>query len=117
MQRIWWYGCLVMENPKPLRNPVRDNDAFHAWMRRMIRANARKVGDGDITALPKLIALEDDLQEAITEAVRQLRHDPDHPYSWAEIARVLGVSRQACMQRWGHVGGSRKVGGQPGGLR
>ena len=106
-----------METPYVPRNPPRSNDAFHAWMKRMIRANARKVGEGDIEALTKLVALEDDLADAITESVRALRNDPDHPYSWAEIARVLGVSRQACMQRWGQVGGNRKAGGQPGNLR
>lgn len=98
------------------RNSPRSNAEFYAWMQRMMRAYTRKVGEGDIAALAQLIALEGDLQEAITEAVRQLRHEPNQ-YSWAEIAKELGVSRQACMQRWGHVGGSRTPGGQPANLR
>ena len=106
-----------METPYVPRNPPPSNDEFHGFMERMMKAYRRRVSEGDIEALPKLVALEDDLADAITESVRALRNDPDHPYSWAEIARVLGVSRQACMQRWGHVGGTRTAGGQPGNLR
>jgi hypothetical protein len=98
------------------RNPPRSNADFHAFMERMVKAYMRRVGEGDIAALPKLIALQKDLDDAVTEAVRQLRHEP-HSYSWAQIAEVVGVSRQACMQRWGHVGGSRVAGGQPSNLR
>jgi DNA invertase Pin-like site-specific DNA recombinase len=91
---------------------------YAAFARRILRAMSRRVGAGDIAALPELLALADELDAAIAEAVRQLRSDP-FCYSWAQIARELGVSRQAAQRRWGHldVDGGRQVGGQPAHLR
>lgn len=93
-----------------------DNDNYRGFMRRIMAAYGRRIGAGDIAALPELIALEKELSDTIEDAIRQLRHEPWN-YSWADIGRVLGVSRQAAMKRWGHVGGSRTSGGQPANLR
>jgi hypothetical protein len=74
------------------------------------------MGRYHIAALPELVALETELAAAIEDAVRQLRAEP-FCYSWTQIGDVLGVSRQAALKRWGHVGGARVPGGQPAGLR
>jgi hypothetical protein len=92
------------------------NDGYRGFMGRILRAYGRRIGAGDIAALPELVALEADLAATIEEAVRQLRHEP-HNYSWSDIGKALGISRQAAMKRWGHVGGSRIAGGQPSNLR
>jgi len=89
---------------------------YGEFVARVLKAYGRRIGAGDIAALPELVALEAKLAATIEDAVRQLRHEP-HNYSWAQIAKALGISRQAAMQRWGHVGGSRQVGGQPANLR
>lgn len=92
------------------------NDVYGGMVRRVLKAYGRRVGAGDIAALPELVALEAELAATIEDAVRQLRAEP-FCYSWTQIGDVLGVSRQAALKRWGHVGGARVAGGQPAGLR
>ena len=58
-----------------------ENDEYGAFVRRVLRAYARRVGDGDVA-----------------EAVKGLRACG---YSWAEIGSRLGITRQAAHQRWG----------------
>jgi hypothetical protein len=88
-----------------------------AALRRILRALSRRFEDGDIEQLAALVELRDDVERTVTEAVCGLRHDPTMPASWADLGRALGVSRQAAQQRYGHVGGARRRGGQPGHLR
>lgn len=99
---------------KPKR-PV-TNDSYVGFVRRTLSAMSKRVGAGDIAALPDLVKLRDELDVFIDDAVRQLRGEP-HNYSLADIAKVLGVSRAAVQKRWGHLGATRKPGGQPARLR
>jgi hypothetical protein len=80
------------------RRDVVENDEYAAFVRRIIRAFARRVATGDVEALTDMVALSTQLDESIGDAVKGLR---DHGYSWAEIADRLGISRQAAHQRWG----------------
>jgi hypothetical protein len=77
---------------------VVENDEYAAFVRRIVRAYARRVATGDVEALTDMVALSSVLDDAIAEAVTGLR---SHGYSWAEIAQRLGISRQAAQQRWG----------------
>jgi prophage DNA circulation protein len=82
-------------------NPSRrvvENPEFAAFARRIIRAYSRRTADGDIEALTDLTALAAEVDTAIHNAVTGLRA---YGYSWADIARPLGISRQAAQQRWG----------------
>ena len=79
------------------RRPV-ENDEYARFVRRVMRAYARRVASGDVDALADMTGLATELDEAITQAVIGLR---EAGYSWAEIAGRLGVSRQAAQQRWG----------------
>jgi hypothetical protein len=83
--------------PKRPRRVV-ENDEYAAFARRVLRAYARRVADGDIEALTAMTALAADLDQAINDAVTGLRA---YGYSWADIARPLGITRQAAQQRWG----------------
>jgi hypothetical protein len=83
--------------PKRPRRVV-ENDEYAAFARRVIHAYARRIATGDIEALTAMTTLADDLDQAITDAVTGLRA---YGYSWADIARPLGISRQAAQQRWG----------------
>lgn len=74
-----------------------ENTEYAAFAKRIIRAYGRRVADGDVEALPELIALTDELDAAAAAAVTQLR---DLGYSWAEIASRVGITRQAAQQRW-----------------
>jgi hypothetical protein len=90
--------ALTPNGSNPRRRDVVENDEYAAFTRRIIRAYARRVATGDIEAVTDMVALSDDLDHAITDAVHGLRR---HGYSWAEIALRLGVTRQAAQQRWG----------------
>ena len=85
-------------HPRPHRRDVVENDEYAAFVRRIVRAYARRVATGDVEALADMVALSTLLDQAIDEAVTGLRA---HGYSWAEIAARLGITRQAAQQRWG----------------
>ncbi len=83
--------------PNRRRQPV-ENDEYVRFVRRVVRAYARRVAGGDVDALADMTGLATELDEAIAQAVIGLR---EAGYSWAEIAVRLGVTRQAAQQRWG----------------
>lgn len=83
--------------PRPRRRDVVDNDAYGAF--------ARRVGNGDVEALPDMFALSAALDESISQAVHGLR---GFGYSWAEIGHRLGLTRQAVHQRSATTGGDRR---------
>jgi hypothetical protein len=83
--------------PKRPRPQV-ENDEYTAFVQRVLRAYARRVGDGDIEALALMLSLAEEIDTAIAEAVKGLRAGG---YSWAEIGSRLGITRQAAQQRWG----------------
>jgi hypothetical protein len=75
-----------------------ENTEFDAFARRIVRAYARRVADGDVEALVALRRLSSTVDDATKDAVQGLRA---FGYSWAEIASRLGVSRPAAQMRWG----------------
>jgi len=83
----------------PNRAPrVVENDEYAAFARRVLRAYARRVADGDVEALTLMLGLSAEIDTAIAQAVTGLR---GFGYSWAEIGSRLGITRQAAQQRWG----------------
>ena len=80
--------------PKRARRQVE----YAAFVRRILRACSRRVGDGDVEALALMLGLAEEIDTVIAEAVEGLRA---HGYSWAEIGSRLGITRQAAQQRWG----------------
>jgi hypothetical protein len=78
------------------RRGVVENDEYGAFVRRILRAYARRVGDGDVEALSLMRGLAEEIDIAITEAVKGLRACG---YSWSEIGSRLGIIRQAAQQR------------------
>jgi hypothetical protein len=77
-----------------------ENDDYAAFARRILRAYARRVADGDVEALIAMTGLAQDIDAAIGQAVTGLRA---FGYSWAEIGARLGITRQAAPQRWGQA--------------
>lgn len=71
---------------------------------RMFRALARRAGQGEGEALEQLSMLQDSLSMQLGAAVAGYRaFTPAHgaePYSWTDVARLLGVTRQAAQQRF-----------------
>jgi hypothetical protein len=58
--------------PKRPRRQV-ENDEYSAFVRRILRAYARRVGDGDIEALALMLGLADEIDTAVVEAVKGVR--------------------------------------------
>lgn len=77
---------------------AKDNREFAAFSRRIMRAYARRVAVADPAALGELVRLRADVDAAISQAVAGLRAEG---FSWGEIGRELGLTRQAAQQRWG----------------
>ena len=77
-----------------------ENDEYAAFARRVLRAYARRVADGDVEALTLMLGLSAEIDTAISQAVTGLRA---FGYSWAEIGSRLGITRRAAQQRWGHA--------------
>lgn len=79
---------------------------YVGMLKRMIRACARRVADGDDVDLADMIELRDEVEAAIASAVAGQREL--HGASWADVARGLGTTRQAAQMRYG-----REVSGRP----
>jgi DNA-directed RNA polymerase specialized sigma24 family protein len=80
------------------RREVVDKFEYADFCRRVLRAYSRRVAQGDVESLVHLVDLSNEVDAAIRAAVSGLRR---FGYSWGEIAKRLGVSRQAAHQRWG----------------
>jgi hypothetical protein len=93
-----------------------ENPEFAAFIRRILRAYARRAGGGDLDALGDLARLRGELDGHLADAVAVLRHEP-WSYSWRQIADALGVTRQTAHEKHRKAGGRRRPGGQPGSLR
>jgi DNA-directed RNA polymerase specialized sigma24 family protein len=82
--------------PRPVKRLV-ENDEYAAFVRRVLRAYGRRIATGDIDALAELDALFGEVESALGSAVLGLRL---LGYSWAEIGKRLGVTRQSAHERW-----------------
>jgi len=79
---------------------------FDAFARRILRAYARRVADGDVESLRSLSQLSSEVDAMTRLAVAGLRQSP-YSYSWSEIGDRLGISKQAAHERYGtRAGGS-----------
>ena len=85
--------------PRLTRRRERETSDYAGMVRRVLRAHGRRVADADPEDLAELVAMRDVLDEAIGEAVRGMR--AQHGRSWGEVARGLGVTRQAAQMRYG----------------
>ena len=73
---------------------------FDAFVRRILRAYARRVAAGDVEALRSLALLSSEVDAVTRLAVAGLRKPP-YSYSWSEIADRLGVTKQTAHERYG----------------
>lgn len=76
-----------------------ENDEFFGFARRIVKAAGKRVGEGDPVDLAGLVALRKELERVEVEAVGMMRDK--YGYSWAEIGRDLGITRQAAQQSYG----------------
>lgn len=83
------------------RRKEREALELAGFLRRMSRALVRRAADGDLDALVALVESRAALDAAIVDAAQALHYDYRTPYSWAEIAREIGITKQAAHQRFG----------------
>lgn len=67
-------------------------------LRRHLRAITAKADDPDSFA--EIAALEDEFHEILAERARHLTTQGARPYSWQELSRPLGITRQAAHKRY-----------------
>lgn len=78
--------------------PRHEASDLGGMMRRSLRGFVRRAAGGDTVALTELVALQAELQQAITDAGREL-HD-GFGYSYTLLAAELGITRQGARQRF-----------------
>ena len=70
---------------------------------RVLASLVRRATDGDIAALEELTLLQHASRAAAIEAARGLVEGPGK-YSWGEVGRWLGMTRQSARVRFGRGG-------------
>lgn len=87
--------------PTVYKRPRRDTDhhELRAAIQRLLRAYGRRVAQADLSDFRELVALRDDLDLAIYEAVTGIKRSTG--FTWQDIGDELGVSKQAAQQRYG----------------
>ncbi len=80
-----------------MSSPRGDHSEYIAFMRRGLRALARRVGDADPEDLAEMLTLRDELDVAIATAVQGVRRSG---FSWSDIGRATGMTRQSAHGRW-----------------
>lgn len=76
-----------------------ENDEYFSFARRILAAAGTRVADGDTVDLAGLVAIRRDMEAVEIAAVAKMRER--HGYSWAEIGRDLGMTKQAAQQKYG----------------
>jgi hypothetical protein len=79
----------------------RDSSEIGAMASRVMRALVRRAADGDTEALEVLAGIHRQSAEAVRDAGHEL---VTFGYTYAELAQVLGTSRQAAQKRFGTIG-------------
>lgn len=72
-----------------------------AAARRFLRALAVRATEGDTEAIEQLAQLSRDIDLVLGQAVAGARQAVS--YSWADIAELVGTSRQNAQQRWANA--------------
>jgi hypothetical protein len=92
------------------RGRVVENDEYAAFLRRVLRAYARRIGKGDIDEFAEMAAIAAEMDQILRQAVAGLRAAG---FSWADIAARTGTTRQAAWKRWAHPGHDDHQQGDP----
>jgi hypothetical protein len=91
-------------SPRARTRRYKDNGEYARMMRRLLRAYGERMVLEDPGELRALMELHSDVDAAIDRAARAFYTGNGGDFSWGEIGRQLGISRQAAQQRWGKPG-------------
>jgi hypothetical protein len=84
----------------------KETPEYAANVRALLRALGRRVGAGHVDDLPEIVKTIAEAEAVLAAAVTELHTRAVEPYSWAEIAARLGITRQAAQMRFGKGGQS-----------
>lgn len=70
-----------------------------AFVCRVARGMVKRAAEGDLETLSALKTMAAAIDQATADAARALHDQAD--YSWTEVGRELGTTRQAAFQRFG----------------
>lgn len=70
---------------------------MQAMVTRVLRALVRRAAEGDVEALEALAELDNLMPDLLGAGVFGYR---EQGHSWADVAKVLGVSRQSAHERF-----------------
>jgi len=94
---------------------ARDTQRFErelaALLRKAVQADKDTPGGGDPEAFARVVALIDGARDRLPEVAEQLRANGG--YSWADLARPLGVTPSAAYQRFGSGRAARRKAAAP----
>lgn len=100
----------VKRSLTPKRRREREIPDYAQMVRRIIRAHGRRCAAADPEDLVGLVEMHQSVDEAVAEAVAGLRASG---FSWSQIARPLGITRQAAQMRFAtHAPRPRPMPGQ-----
>ena len=85
------------------RGRVVENDGYAEFLRRVLRAYARRIAVGDIDEFAQMTAIAAEMDQILRQAVAGLRAAG---FSWADIAARTGTTRQAAWKRWAATSGN-----------
>ena len=80
------------------KHPV-ELDAYESMVRRVIAAHGRRVAHADPEDLAGLLNLHHAIEQAVEVAIHGQRLNG---FSWTDIGRGLGTTRQNAQQRYGN---------------
>jgi hypothetical protein len=72
---------------------------YAKFARRILRGYGKRIADADIEDLAELIKLQAEVDAVIADAINTGRKRWE--WSWADIARAAGTTREAAWKRWG----------------
>lgn len=74
-----------------------DHTDYVAFLRRVLRALSKRVGEADPEDLAEMVELRGEVDKAIAEAVAGMRA---RGVPWSDIGRATGMTRQSAHERW-----------------
>lgn len=81
------------------RNKVYEAPEMEQMITRVLKSLVRRAAEGDLEAISALRNVAEKADDALVSAVQQNREGVN-AYSWTEIGRELGISRQGAQQRF-----------------
>jgi len=81
------------------RRETREAPDMAAFVGRVARGMVRRAAEGDLETLGALANMARDIDKALALAASSLVLEAG--YSWTEVGRELGITRQAAWQRFG----------------